>query len=221
MDTTIFEIALSASMSHVKPELLYGKDTEDKLGFLAIGTFGDWVGQDGTSVKVKLDGYLNDFLDGIRGTISADSGGAAFAHSLLNLTQIQWTTFTAYVDTFYQELVFGVDLESYAAFQNYGSTATGHEISSKQCHRVMKEFIAVGFRGHPEFVKEMSLFMLTQRVDPSQLVCLEDKVKVISGDNHQMKKDYKSLEEKYNTLKRNHDNLSNEVHTLTKKVNKG
>jgi chromosome segregation ATPase len=85
----------------------------------------------------------------------------------------------------------------------------------------MKEFIAVGFRGHPEFVKEMSLFMLTQRVDPSQLVCLEDKVNTNARDYHQIKKEYKALEEKFNTLKRNHDNLSNEVHTLAKKVNKG
>jgi hypothetical protein len=222
MDTTIFEIALSASMSHVKPELLYGKDTEDKLGFLAIGTFGDWVGQDGTSVKVKLDGYLNDFLDGIRGTISADSGGAAFAHSLLNLTQIQWTTFTAYVDTFYQELVYKSHFSPQVAFNLIGRSSVSiwkamrryrtkvallpdmKSLRNKsafiwsvmQCHRVMKEFIAVGFRGHPEFVKEMSLFMLTQRVDPSQLVCLEDKVNTNARDYHQIKKEYKALEEK-------------------------
>eukprot|EP00978_Attheya_sp_CCMP212_P043535 scaffold286175_cov51-Attheya_sp.AAC.3 len=124
MDTTIFEIVLSASMSHVKLELLYGKDTKDKLGVLAIGTFGDWVGQDGTSVKVKLDGYLNDFLDGILGTISADSGaGSAFAHSLLNLTQIQWTTFTAYVNTFYQELVYKSHFSPQVAFNLIGRSS--------------------------------------------------------------------------------------------------
>ena len=39
-----------------------------------------------------------------------------------------------------------------------------------QCHRVVAGFAAVQFRGHTSIVREMSLFMLTERVDPTELV---------------------------------------------------
>jgi hypothetical protein len=39
-----------------------------------------------------------------------------------------------------------------------------------QCHRVVVSFSDVQFRGHTSIVKEMSLFMLTERVDPTELV---------------------------------------------------
>jgi hypothetical protein len=38
-----------------------------------------------------------------------------------------------------------------------------------QCHRVGGEFDLVAYRGHPTVVKEMSLFMLTERVDPNEM----------------------------------------------------
>jgi hypothetical protein len=45
MEMMIFENALSASMSHEKPELLYGLNTKKKLGFQPIGSFEVWVGE--------------------------------------------------------------------------------------------------------------------------------------------------------------------------------
>jgi hypothetical protein len=43
-----------------------------------------------------------------------------------------------------------------------------------QCHCVGISFDLVKYRGHPSVVKEMSLFMLTERVDPSKVeACLE------------------------------------------------
>jgi hypothetical protein len=38
-----------------------------------------------------------------------------------------------------------------------------------QSQRAMEEFIVVGFKGHPSIVKEMSLFMVTERVDHRKL----------------------------------------------------
>jgi hypothetical protein len=38
-----------------------------------------------------------------------------------------------------------------------------------QCHQVGGEFDLVAYRGHPAVVKEMSLFMLTERVDPNKM----------------------------------------------------
>jgi hypothetical protein len=48
-----------------------------------------------------------------------------------------------------------------------------------QCHRVMHEFILLNFRGHPSVVKEMSLFMLTERVDPSEMDSLARKRRML------------------------------------------
>jgi hypothetical protein len=41
-----------------------------------------------------------------------------------------------------------------------------------QCHRMGKEFNLVAYRGHPAVVKEMSMFMLMEQVDP----CVMEKV---------------------------------------------
>ena len=38
-----------------------------------------------------------------------------------------------------------------------------------QCHQVGGEFDILAYRGHPAVVKEMSLFMLTECVDPCEM----------------------------------------------------
>jgi hypothetical protein len=52
-----------------------------------------------------------------------------------------------------------------------------------QCHRIMQDFIAVGFEGHPAIVREVSLFMLTERVDPVQFKSVVDKNTVMEKQN--------------------------------------
>ena len=80
----------------------------------------------------------------------------------------------------------------------------------------MQDFIAVGFEGHPAIVREMSLFMLTERVDPVQFKSLVEKNIVIEKQNASLEKKLNALEGNYNSLKRNHDNLANEVKQLAK-----
>lgn len=46
-----------------------------------------------------------------------------------------------------------------------------------QCHQVGDEFDLVSYLGHPGVVKEMSLFMLTERVDPCEVEKLGKKAK--------------------------------------------
>ena len=41
----------------------------------------------------------------------------------------------------------------------------------------MKDFIANDFRGHPQMVKQISLLMINERVDPVAFNKMEDKVK--------------------------------------------
>jgi hypothetical protein len=80
-----------------------------------------------------------------------------------------------------------------------------------QCHRVKDEFIKLDFQGHPGFDKEMSLFVLTERVDPSEISSLDSTISGLRTIVHDVQKSNKHLEEKYVTLKRNYDNLINDM----------
>ena len=94
-----------------------------------------------------------------------------------------------------------------------------------QCHRVVTDFTSVQFRGHTAIVKELSLFMLTERVDPSEMLALETKVSVAENSAANAKKEVKTMEtkvsglvENLNALKRKHDNLQIDHDKLKKKV---
>jgi hypothetical protein len=41
-----------------------------------------------------------------------------------------------------------------------------------QCHTIMRSFVSLWFQGHPIIVKEITMFMVTEWVDPSELVIL-------------------------------------------------
>jgi chloramphenicol O-acetyltransferase len=86
-----------------------------------------------------------------------------------------------------------------------------------QCHRVMQEFIMVKFRGHPAIVKEMTLFMLIERVDATELKNITDALKKVEKLADQASSATSKLTEQYNALKRNHDNLVNDVKLLKTK----
>jgi hypothetical protein len=46
-----------------------------------------------------------------------------------------------------------------------------------QCHKVDQKIILLYYRGHPAIVKEMNLFMLTERVDPTEIEGLQGRLK--------------------------------------------
>jgi hypothetical protein len=87
-----------------------------------------------------------------------------------------------------------------------------------RCHRIMQQFIEVKFRGHPAIVKEMTLFMLTERVDPSELGKLLTLVKDADAKATAAQKTSVALEKEVVILKRNCDNLMNEIRQLKAKV---
>jgi hypothetical protein len=87
-----------------------------------------------------------------------------------------------------------------------------------RCHRIMQQFIVVEFRGHPAIVKEMTLFMLTERVDPSDIGKLMERVKDAEAKGAQASKTRVTLEKEVVTLKRNYDNRLNEIKQLKAKV---
>jgi predicted nuclease with TOPRIM domain len=87
-----------------------------------------------------------------------------------------------------------------------------------RCHRIMQQFIEVKFRGHPAIVKEMTLFMLTERVDPSEISNLIDRVRDAESKAAQALKTTLTLEKEVSTLKRGYDNLVNNVKQLKTKL---
>jgi hypothetical protein len=81
----------------------------------------------------------------------------------------------------------------------------------------MKKFnILLNFRGHPSVVKEMSLFMLTQHVDPSELDLLAGRVKKAKDRAHKTTAALDKTDKAFMTLKRNYDNLMEDVKWLKK-----
>jgi hypothetical protein len=86
-----------------------------------------------------------------------------------------------------------------------------------QCHRIMQRFIVVKFRGHPAFVKEMSLFMITERVDPSEIKALQEKVKSAQAAATMASGEVEKLEDQMRGMKRSFDNLKNDFATLKNK----
>jgi hypothetical protein len=82
----------------------------------------------------------------------------------------------------------------------------------------MQQFIVVQFRGHPAMVKEMTLFMLTERVDPSEIGKLVERVKDAEAKGVQATKTCAALEKEVVALKWSYDNMLNEVKQLKAKV---
>jgi quinol-cytochrome oxidoreductase complex cytochrome b subunit len=81
-----------------------------------------------------------------------------------------------------------------------------------QCHRVMQEFIMVKFRGHSATVKEVNIFMLFEWVDDTELKSITDTLfKKVEKLVEQANSAFSKLTGQFNALKRNHDNLANDV----------
>jgi hypothetical protein len=63
-----------------------------------------------------------------------------------------------------------------------------------QMHRVIQSFISVQFKSHPAIVKEISLFMVTERVDPKEILELSVKCKKAEADSAKAVADLKEIE---------------------------
>jgi archaellum component FlaC len=83
----------------------------------------------------------------------------------------------------------------------------------------MHSFINLKFQGHPIIVKEITMFMVTERVDPEELVELQSRLIASEKTTTQCTQAMKKMEENYNSLKRAFDNLQNEFRPIKAKVN--
>jgi hypothetical protein len=137
-------------------------------------------------------------VTGVLGTVPPSATYFNLVSTLMSSVRSQWHNMCTFIDSFYVELTgeAGFNKEKawklvgrcvaalFSALEPYRSPVTMLEDMSTldnkaaclwavlQCHRVGMAFDLVQYRGHPAVVKEMSLFMLTERVDPSALdVC--------------------------------------------------
>jgi hypothetical protein len=71
---------------------------------------------------------------------------------------------------------------------------------------VMERFITVKFQGHPVIVKEITMFMVTERVDPDDLTALQTKLTTATTALTTANNRVNTLESNFNELKRTLDN---------------
>jgi hypothetical protein len=87
-----------------------------------------------------------------------------------------------------------------------------------QTHRVVQSFIDVQFKSHPAIVKEISLFMVTEQVDPKEIADLGVKCKKAEADASKATVDLKKLTESHNDLKRKYKSLYADFKIVKAKV---
>jgi hypothetical protein len=80
-----------------------------------------------------------------------------------------------------------------------------------QQHRIMDEFIALKFEAHPAIVRELSLFIITERVDPQAIIRQGERSCAAEATVAKLEKAVTNLLESTATNKRHHDNLANDL----------
>jgi hypothetical protein len=222
--------------------------THDK-GFAACPSYKQWMSGGTQSFWYQLDYDFGAFCKGLTGRISSRgrvlSQGDLLAQSLIAAMAGHFVKLVAFINEFYRELVDVAKFRDEKAWVLVGQCVAcvfemmrpfRSEVSliedptpvqNKsafiwavfQSHRVMEEFIALGFKGHPSIVKQMSLFMVTERVDPSEILGMMTKVTKAEAAAEKATTEAKRLTEANAVQKRKLDSLSENFETFKKKVN--
>jgi hypothetical protein len=80
-----------------------------------------------------------------------------------------------------------------------------------QHHRILEEFIVLKFEAHPAIVRELSLFIITERVDPQAILRQGERLTTTSeAIIKQLQKSITDLITTNATQKRSLDNLTND-----------
>jgi hypothetical protein len=138
---------------------------------------------------------------GVQGNIRSADGGYRLAKQLLVAVKEQWYELLSWMDKFYKQLTEEANFKEDAAWRLVGRCVAAifdamadfrarvaliedpKPLKNKakimwcvlQCHTVIESFIDVKFQGHPILVKEITMFMLTERIDPEDLNIMQTK----------------------------------------------
>jgi hypothetical protein len=229
-NSTTLENDLGGAMTHVRPEVLYAKKGYGDMkrletGFAACGSYTTWV--TGTECyKDQLTEMLNKFCEGVLGTVPPNAFYENLMNTLLISVRTQWHNVCTFIDSFHVELtgVAGFNKEKawrlvghcvaalFSTLQPYWSPIAMLEDMSTldnkaaciwaalQCHQVGKSFDLVKYRGHPSVVKEMSLFTLTERVDPSEVEACSKRAKRAEKEAKDAKSEAAKLKDLVNAM---------------------
>jgi hypothetical protein len=164
--------------------------------------------------------------------------------------EVQFNKLTAFIDKFFKELTTVANFPLDSAWKLIGRCLGGffqsmvvirsevallEEVKTQdhkaqmiwtvlQCHATVDQFIAVDFKGHTVMVQQMTLYMMTERVDPAQMVKLAStvemgqngileaikQVKALAGDLDKIKAESASH-------KRRLDDVFNQLEAIKKK----
>ena len=163
----------------------------------------DWVG---LGHKVSVLGTMNSdvtrMLTSIRGNFRSYSGETELAGALLSDVQSQFNKLTAFIQSFFLELTTVASFSKCLAWKLIGRCLGGffqlmeavrsevtsltevQSIDNKAhmiwtvlwCHAIVEQFISLDFKGHTSMVHQMTLYMMTEWVAPTQVEKVEDAV---------------------------------------------
>jgi hypothetical protein len=212
----------------------------------------------GTGLKTSVSGTITSdvtkFVSGIRGTLRFQTGDTTLAMTLLDNVEIQYNKLVAFVEKFFKELTTVANFPVESAWKLIGRclggffqtmVATRSEIALLedartidtksqviwtvlQCHAIVEQFIKLDFKGHTTMVQQMTLYMMTERVDPAQMLkqattvetghkAVQEALKLVK----QLSDTVEKIKTEAATNKRKVDDVANQLDTLKKKVNAG
>jgi hypothetical protein len=155
---------------------------------------------------------------------------------LVNQVGTQWNAIAGFIDIFYLELVAKAKFDAGKAWKRVAwcmaaifevillknSTKIDQKASFMwailQSHRVIQSFISVQFKSHPAIVRKISLFMVTKRVNPKEVLDLGTKCKRAKGNAAKACADLKKITEANHELKRKHESLMADFKLVKAKV---
>jgi hypothetical protein len=248
VSTTTLENDLAVSMSHDQPALLFGttggQTAPADKGLAACGSYGKWISKGCEAYKQKLGKLLKNYTAGIRGSLMTGGRGNALVRSLLSAVQDQWNSLVAFINTFHQELVEVAKFTPSKAYLMIGrcvravfETMVPYRASVAllndpgllenkvayiwavlQCHRIMQRFMSVDFRGHSSIVKELGLFSLTKRVNPTEVSELVNRTQAAEASAAKAQKELKEVKEGYGVFKWEFGQIKEELRVLLAKT---
>ena len=243
-NSTTLENDLLASMTHTRPEILFAKKGGFELGkledgFAACTSYQMWI-TGGEAYKTVITDLISKYCEGVLGSVDRMAPYRTLVMSLLTNVVAQWNDMCTFIDSFYIELTNVAGFSPDKAWKLVGRCCAAlftamqpnrapvtmlpdlGPLESKaacmwavlQSHRVAHAFKKVKYRGHPAVVKEMSLFMLTERVDPSQVLAISEKAKTAWSKAEEANAEVIKLKDVITTLKRDFSNLKNDFASI-------
>jgi hypothetical protein len=249
---TTLELDLLSSMSFERPLALFVANAAE-MDTLKSLLYKSWVGLGlKTSVSGTITSDVSKFVAGIRGTLRFQAGDTSLAMRLLDNVEIQYNKLVAFVTKFFKDLTTVANFPVESAWKLIGRCLSGffqtmvatrsvialleeaRTTDTKaqviwtvlQCHAIIDHFMKLEFKGHTTMVQQMTLYMMTEQVDPAQMLkqavtvenghkAVQEAVKLVK----QLSDTVDKLKGEAATNKCKVDDVTNQLETLKKKVN--